>query len=39
MVMAAIRDDRLYIITHDEGLEPLRRRFERMEQSIVDRKR
>jgi NAD(P)-dependent dehydrogenase (short-subunit alcohol dehydrogenase family) len=38
MVMAAIRDDRLYVITHDEGLEPLRRRFERMEQSIVDRK-
>ena len=38
MVMAAIREDRLYVITHDEGLEPLRRRFERMEQSIVDRK-
>jgi len=38
MVMAAIRDDRLYIITHDEGLPPLRRRFARMEQSIVDRK-
>src|SRR5687767_5363898 len=32
MVMAAIRDDRLYIITHDEGLPPLRRRFARMEQ-------
>ena len=38
MVMAAIRDDRLYIITHDEGLPPLRRRFERMEQAVVDRK-
>ena len=38
MVMAAIREDRLYVITHDEGLVPLRRRFERMEQSIVDRK-
>jgi NAD(P)-dependent dehydrogenase (short-subunit alcohol dehydrogenase family) len=38
MVMAAIREDRLYVITHDEGLPPLRRRFERMEQSIVDRK-
>jgi NAD(P)-dependent dehydrogenase (short-subunit alcohol dehydrogenase family) len=38
MVMDAIRDDRLYVITHDEGLAPLRRRFERMEQSIVDRK-
>ena len=38
MVMAAIRDDRLYIITHDEGLPPLRRRLERMEQAVVDRK-
>ncbi|HUF93535.1 MAG TPA: SDR family NAD(P)-dependent oxidoreductase [Candidatus Limnocylindria bacterium] len=38
MVMAAIREDRLYVITHEEGLEPLRRRFERMEQSIIDRK-
>jgi NAD(P)-dependent dehydrogenase (short-subunit alcohol dehydrogenase family) len=38
MVLAAIRDNRLYVITHDEGLEPLRRRFERMEQSILDRK-
>lgn len=39
MVIAAIREDRLYVITHDEGLAPLRRRFERLEQSILDRKR
>ena len=39
MTVAAIREDRLYVITHDEGLEPLRRRFERLEQAILDRKR
>jgi NAD(P)-dependent dehydrogenase (short-subunit alcohol dehydrogenase family) len=39
MTVAAIREDRLYVITHDEGLEPLRRRFQRLEQSILDRKR
>ncbi len=38
MVLAAIRANELYVITHDEGLEPLRRRFERMEQSIRARK-
>jgi NAD(P)-dependent dehydrogenase (short-subunit alcohol dehydrogenase family) len=38
MVLAAVREDRLYVITHDEGLEPLRRRFQRMEQAILDRK-
>ena len=38
MALAAIRDDRLYVITHDEGLEPLRRRFSRMERAIVERK-
>ena len=38
MVLAAIRVDELYVITHDEGLEPLRRRFQRMEQSIRHRK-
>ncbi|MGH2358072.1 MAG: SDR family NAD(P)-dependent oxidoreductase [Candidatus Limnocylindria bacterium] len=38
MVLAAIRANRLYVLTHDEGLEPLRRRFERMQQAIVDRK-
>jgi NAD(P)-dependent dehydrogenase (short-subunit alcohol dehydrogenase family) len=39
MVLAAIRANELYVITHDEGLEPLRRRFERMERSILDRRR
>jgi len=34
----AIRDDRLYVITHDEGLEPLRRRFQRLEQDLRARK-
>ena len=38
MVLAAVRCNELYVITHDEGLEPLRRRFERMEQSIRARK-
>ena len=38
MVLAAIRDDRLYVITHEESLEPLRRRFARMEQAILERK-
>jgi NAD(P)-dependent dehydrogenase (short-subunit alcohol dehydrogenase family) len=33
--IAAIRDNRLYVITHEEGLEPLRRRFERLEQAIL----
>ncbi len=39
MVLAAIRANDLYVITHDESLEPLRRRFERMERSILDRRR
>jgi hypothetical protein len=33
----AIRHNRLYVITHEEGLEPLRRRFERMERAILER--
>ena len=39
MALAGIHDNRLYVITHDEGLEPLRRRFSRMERAIVERKR
>jgi NAD(P)-dependent dehydrogenase (short-subunit alcohol dehydrogenase family) len=39
MVLAAVRADRLYVITHDESLEPLRRRFRRLEQAILDRPR
>jgi len=31
MTIAAIKDNRLYVITHEEGLEPLRRRFQRLE--------
>ncbi|MBI2216996.1 MAG: SDR family NAD(P)-dependent oxidoreductase [Candidatus Rokubacteria bacterium] len=36
MVLAAIRANRLYVITHEEGLEPLRRRFERLERAVSD---
>jgi NAD(P)-dependent dehydrogenase (short-subunit alcohol dehydrogenase family) len=35
-VLRAIRGNRLYIITHEEGLEPLRRRFQRMERGIEE---
>jgi NAD(P)-dependent dehydrogenase (short-subunit alcohol dehydrogenase family) len=38
MALDAIRQNRLYVITHDEGLEPLRRRFRRMEQAVLERK-
>ena len=37
MTLAAVRANQLYVITHDDGLEPLRRRFERMERSMLDR--
>jgi NAD(P)-dependent dehydrogenase (short-subunit alcohol dehydrogenase family) len=39
MVLAAVRANRLYVITHDESLEPLRRRFQRLEQAILNRSR
>jgi len=39
MVLAAVHANELYVITHDESLEPLRRRFERLERSILDRRR
>ena len=29
--LAAVRAGELYVITHDEALEPLRRRFQRLE--------
>ena len=35
-VIRAIRANRLYIITHAEGLEPLKRRFERMARAIEE---
>lgn len=37
MALAAIRENRLYVITHEESLEPLRRRFQRLEQAILGR--
>jgi NAD(P)-dependent dehydrogenase (short-subunit alcohol dehydrogenase family) len=39
MVLAAIRGNELYVITHDEALEPLRRRAERLERAITSRAR
>ena len=38
MVLCAIRANRLYVITHEEGLEALRRRHERLEQAILETK-
>ena len=38
MVLSAIRANRLYVITHEEGLEAIRRRHERLEQSILETK-
>lgn len=37
MVLAAIRENRLYVLTHEEGLDPLRRRWERLERAVPDR--
>ena len=37
-VLAAIHANRLYVITHEEGLVPLRRRFERMAAAIDESK-
>jgi len=37
-VLRAVLDNRLYVITHDEGREPLRRRFQRMERAIDESK-
>ena len=39
LVLAAIHANELYVITHDESLESLRRRFARIERSVVDRRR
>jgi len=38
MVLSAIRANRLYVITHEEGLEALRRRHERLEQALPETK-
>ena len=32
--LEAVRAGELYVITHDEGLEPLRRRFQRLEEAV-----
>ena len=32
--LAAVRAGALYVITHDEALEPLRRRFQRLEEAV-----
>jgi len=37
MTLAAIRENRLYVLTHEEGLDPLRRRWERLERAIRER--
>ena len=37
--VAAIRANQLYVITHQEGLEPLRRRSQRLEQAVLGRRR
>jgi NAD(P)-dependent dehydrogenase (short-subunit alcohol dehydrogenase family) len=39
MTLEAIRARQLYVITHEEGLEPLRKRFQRMERAILELKR
>ena len=38
MVLAAIRANRLYVITHEEALEALRRRHERLEHALLETK-
>jgi NAD(P)-dependent dehydrogenase (short-subunit alcohol dehydrogenase family) len=34
-VLVAVRANQLYVITHEEGLEPLRRRFQRLERAML----
>ena len=36
-VVDAIRRNRFYIIPHDDGLEAIRRRFQRIEHAVRDR--
>jgi NAD(P)-dependent dehydrogenase (short-subunit alcohol dehydrogenase family) len=38
MVLSAIYENRLYVITHPESLEPIRKRFQRIERAILERK-
>jgi hypothetical protein len=37
MTLAAVRNNELYVIAHDDALEPLRRRFQRVERAILNR--
>jgi NAD(P)-dependent dehydrogenase (short-subunit alcohol dehydrogenase family) len=39
MVLHAIRANQLYVITHEESREPLRKRFQRIERAIAELKR
>ncbi len=38
MVLSAILANRLYVITHLEALDPIRRRFQRIERAVLERK-
>jgi NAD(P)-dependent dehydrogenase (short-subunit alcohol dehydrogenase family) len=38
MVLSAILENRLYVITHPESLEPIRRRFQRIERAVLEQK-
>jgi NAD(P)-dependent dehydrogenase (short-subunit alcohol dehydrogenase family) len=38
MVLSAIVENRLYVITHPESLEPIRRRFQRIERAVLEQK-
>jgi NAD(P)-dependent dehydrogenase (short-subunit alcohol dehydrogenase family) len=38
MVLSAILENRLYVITHGEALEPIRRRFQRIERAFLEQK-
>ena len=38
MVLSAVLENRLYVITHHEALEPIRRRFQRIERALLEQK-
>jgi len=38
LVLSAILENRLYVITHPESLEPIRKRFQRIERAILEQK-
>jgi hypothetical protein len=39
MVLNAIRANQLYVITHEESLDPIRKRFQRIERAVTELKR